>query len=457
MTKLDEFKKDVENKNITVIGIGISNLPLIKYLVKLGANITACDRCSKEDLGDKYNELDKLGVKFNLGQDYLKNLSGDLIFKTPGMRFDVPELIKAKENGSVVTSEMEVFFDVCPSHILAVTGSDGKTTTTTLIHKMMTKQGYKTWVGGNIGNPLLTEVDKMKKDDWVILELSSFQLHTMRKSPEIAVITNISPNHLDMHKDYQEYIDAKKNIMLYQKEGDLLITNADNKVTAAIGKSANGAVRYFSVYKMADVHLEGRTIKRGTIDVLNIKDIKIPGMHNVENYMTAIAAVSGLVSDEVIVDIAKSFGGVEHRIEFVRTFKGVRYYNSSIDSSPNRTMNTLRVFSEKVIMIGGGKDKGIPYDDLGPSLADHVKVLILIGATADKIQDALDKEIKKTGKGKDIEVIRVKTYDDAVNTARSKAEGGDVVVLTPASTSFDMFKNFEERGNLFKKIVNELE
>lgn len=456
MTKLDEFKNDMKNKKVTVIGIGISNLPLIKYLAELGAQVTACDRRTKDDLGDNYTDLERLGVKFSLGDSYLKNLSGDIIFKTPGMRFDVPELLEAKKNGSKVTSEMEVFFDVCPSHIIAVTGSDGKTTTTTLIHKMMTNAGYKTWLGGNIGNPLLTDTEKMEKDDWVILELSSFQLHTMRKSPEIAVITNISPNHLDMHKDYQEYIDAKKNIMLYQNEGNTLIVNADNEVTARIGKEAKGTVKYFSRNNTADVYLDGNIIKRGTVEVLDIKDIKIPGMHNVENYMTAIAAVSGLVENSVIVDVAKTFGGVEHRIELVRTLDGVRYYNSSIDSSPNRTINTLRVFHEKVIMIGGGKDKGIPYDEIGPSLAEHVKVLILIGATSDKIQEALDAEINKTGKGKDIEVIRAETYEDAVNTARSKAHAGDVVILTPASTSFDMFRNFEERGNLFKKLVNEL-
>ena len=456
MNKLDEFKYNVAGKNITVIGIGISNLPLIKYLVSLGANVTACDRRSAEDLGENYTELEKLGVKFNLGDGYLNNLSGDMIFKTPGMRYDVPELLKAKENGSIVTSEMEVFFEVCPSHIIAVTGSDGKTTTTTLIHKMMTDAGYKTWLGGNIGNPLLTDTEKMKENDWVILELSSFQLHTMRKSPEIAVITNISPNHLDMHKDYKEYIDAKKNIMLYQNEGDTLIVNADNQVTADIGKSANGAVKYFSRNGMADVYLDGNIIKRGIVEILNIKDIKIPGMHNVENYMAAIAAVSGLVSKEVIVNVAKTFGGVEHRIELVRTLDGVKYYNSSIDSSPNRTINTLRVFPNKVIMIAGGKDKGIPYDEIGPALAEHVKVLILIGATSDKIQEALDAEINKTGNGKDIEVIRATSYENAVNTARSKAHDGDVVLLSPASTSFDMFRNFEERGNLFKKMVNEL-
>ena len=259
-----------------------------------------------------------------------------------------------------------------------------------------------------------------------------------------------------MHKDYKEYIDAKKNIMLYQKEGNILVVNADNEVTAKIGREAKGALRCFSRQGAADVYLDGDTIKRGNVEVLNINDIKIPGMHNVENYMTAIAAVAGLVPDDVVRNIAKTFGGVEHRIELVRVLDGVRYYNSSIDSSPNRTINTLRVFPEKVILIAGGKDKGIPYDDLGPALAAYVKTLILIGATSDKIEQSLNEEISRTGKGKNIEVIRAKTYEDAVSVARRHAVGGDVVLLSPASTSFDMFRNFEERGNLFKNIVNGL-
>ncbi len=456
MSKLEEFKQNMNGASVDVIGIGISNLPLIKYLVTLGADVTACDKRDKEKLGDTYSELAALGVKFSLGEDYLKNLSGDIIFRTPGLRFDVPELNGARERGANVTSEMEVFFDLCPSHMIAVTGSDGKTTTTTLIHHMLTEAGYKTWLGGNIGNPLLTDAEKMKPEDWVILELSSFQLHTMKKSPDIAVITNLSPNHLDYHKDYQEYIDAKKNIFLHQTENGILITNADNEDSVKNTADAKGKVKRFSCKGKADVYLNGDTIMRGDTAVLNINDIKIPGMHNVENYMTAIAAVEGLVNDDIIVNIAKTFGGVEHRIELVRTFDGVKYYNSSIDSSPNRTINTLRVFPEKVILIAGGKDKGIPYDEIGPSIAERVKTLVLIGMTSDKIEEALKKETAKTGKGADVEVIRASTYPEAVNAARSRAHEGDVVILSPASTSFDMFKNFEERGNLYKEIVNGL-
>ncbi len=449
---LEEFENGLKNKNVTVIGIGISNRPLIEYLVRIGANVTACDRRTAEDLGAVYDEMCALGVKLSLGDDYLADLRGDVIFKTPGMRYDVAELVAARERGSIVTSEMEAFFEVCPAHIIAVTGSDGKTTTTTLIHKMLTAAGYTAWLGGNIGNPLLADTYKMKPDDMVVLELSSFQLHTMKKSPERAVITNISPNHLDMHKDYAEYIDAKKNIMRYQSADNLLVVNADNDVTRAIGGESAAKTLYFSRQSKADIYLDANFIKRGGEDILDIRDIKIPGMHNVENYMAAIGVVGDMVGKDVIVEIAKTFGGVEHRIELVRELDGVRFYNSSIDSSPNRTINTLRVFNEPVVMIAGGKDKGIPYDEIGAPIVERVKSLILIGKTADKIETAV-KAADAAGK---VKIIRAETYPEAVNAAREEASAGDVVLLSPASTSFDMFRNFEERGNLFKEIVNSL-
>ena len=452
MTKAEIFKKSINGKKITVIGIGISNMPLITMLVECGAIVTACDAHDEEWLGDNYRKCAELGVNMHLGEDYLDHLTDEIIFKTPGMRYDKPQLLKAVENGAKLTSEMEMFFELCPAHIIAVTGSDGKTTTTSLINEMMTRAGYKTWLGGNIGRPLLSQVGDMTEDDYAILELSSFQLHTMKYSPEIAVITNLSPNHLDWHTDYQEYIDAKTNIFMHMNEGAKLILNADNEDSASLAVPVEINVNYFSRNQKAEIYLDGDIIKYGDEDVLNINDIKIPGMHNVENYMAAIGAVHDLVPNSVIVDTAKEFGGVPHRIELVRTLEGIRFYNSSIDSSPNRTINTLNVFPEKVIMIAGGKDKGLPYDAIGEPIADHVKILILIGATSDKILDAL----KATGREDEVEVIRASTYEDAVGTAYDKAHEGDVVLLSPASTSFDMFRNFEERGNLFKRIVNEL-
>lgn len=450
--KLDEFKNRIKGMKIDVLGIGISNIPIIKYLSGNGAKVTACDKRSKENLGEIYNELLELGVKFSLGDDYLGNLTGEMILKTPGMRFDTPELLAAKERGAHVTSEMELFFEFCPAKIIAVTGSDGKTTTTTVINKLLEKEGYKTWLGGNIGNPLFCSLEKILPDDLVVLELSSFQLHTMKKSPDISVITNITPNHLDMHKSYEEYIDAKKNIMLYQNDEGLLVVNMENDVTNKIGEEAKGRKIGFSNGKDTEVSRDSEYIYYMGEKVLKISDIKVPGNHNVENYMAAIGAVGGMVSKETITNVAKEFGGVAHRIELVRTLNGIRFYNSSIDSSPNRTINTLKVFPEKVIMIAGGKDKGIPYDEIGPSLVEKVKVLILVGATAGKIKDAL----KKTPGNESVEVIELTEYPDAVNMAYSKAKSGDVVILSPASTSFDKFKNFEERGNLFKSLVESL-
>ena len=452
MSKVEKFKEYINGKSVTVIGIGISNLPLIKYLVNAGAKVTACDVHDSQWLGDNYKECEKLGVTMHLGEGYLDNLTDDIIFKTPGMRYDTPQLLSAKERGAHITSEMEVFFELCPAHLIAVTGSDGKTTTTSLIYRMLESSGYKTWLGGNIGNPLLSEVDDMTEDGYAVLELSSFQLHTMKKSPEIAVITNLSPNHLDWHTDYNEYIDAKTNIFKYMTRQNRLILNADYADSSALLPLAHCDVKMFSRKLNAYVRLEGDTIFCGSDAVLNISDIKIPGMHNVENYMAAIAAIRDLVSDDVIVNTAKTFGGVPHRIELVRTINGVRYYNSSIDSSPNRTINTLNVFPEKVILISGGKDKGIPYDAIGEPIADHVKTLILIGATSDKILDALN----ATGRSDEVKVIKAESYPEAVNAAYTEAQSGDVVLLSPASTSFDMFRNFEERGNLFKKLVNEL-
>ena len=454
-SKFDAFKKYVNGKNISVVGIGISNLPLIKFLAKNGAKVTACDKKAEEELGETGVELLALGVKLNCGENYLDNLSGEIIFKTPGMRFDLPALVKARENGSIVTSEMEVFFEVCPAKIIAVTGSDGKTTTTTLIAKMLEREGKTVHLGGNIGNPLLCDADKIQSEDIVVLELSSFQLHTMKKSADVSVVTNITPNHLDMHKSYEEYIEAKRNIYLHAEKDSVLVVNNTNDKSYECKDTARGEVRVFGYDKDCSVYSDGESIFAFGKKILDKSDISIPGEHNVQNYMTAIAATYPLYNEEAVKKVAKNFGGVAHRIEFVREIDGVKYYNSSIDSSPNRTINTLKVF-EKVILISGGKDKGIPYDELGESLATKTKHIILIGKTGPLIKEALDKYAEKTGVGKDIPVEFCTRYEEAVECARKAASSGDVVLLSNASTSFDMFKNFEERGNLFKEIVNNL-
>lgn len=448
--KLEEWKQSLFHKKVCVVGIGISHLPLIDYLVSLGAEVTACDAKTAEQLGETGRILAEKGVRLQLGEGYLSNLAGDVIFKTPGLRPDVPPLADAAAHGITVTSEMETFLELCPAHITAVTGSDGKTTTTTLIYRLLSAAGFKTHVGGNIGAPLLPNIDAIGADDRVVLELSSFQLQTMKTSPQTAVITNISPNHLDYHKDYGEYIEAKANILRYQTANNKAVLNMDNEVTRKLAERAHGEVLTFSRQSAADVCLSDGWICMHGEPIVAVGDIKIPGMHNVENYMAAIGAVYPTVPKENVVTCAKTFGGVEHRLEFVRELNGVRYFNSSIDSSPNRTVHALSVFHEPVVLIAGGKDKGIPYDALGSAVREHVKALVLIGATAKTIANVSQKAAPQ------VPVFFAESYETAVRQAKELAAAGDVVLLSNASTSFDMFKNFEERGNLFKELVNRL-
>lgn len=460
MTAIESYLHGLAGKRVAVIGIGISNTPLIRMLLSAGISVTACDKNNRDQFGSLADELESLGAELRLGDDYLKGLDHDIIFRTPGMHPDVPALAQARQRGSVVTSEMEVFFQVCPCRTIAVTGSDGKTTTTTIISELMKRAGYRTYVGGNIGHPLLAEVSGMSPEDIAVLELSSFQLMTMDRSPDIAVVTNLAPNHLDIHRSMEEYIDAKKNIFLHQDTSGKVVLNFDNEITRSFASEAPGRVIPFSRDPSARC---GVFLRDGVIwvsdangcsrEVLRQDEILIPGIHNVENYMAAIAAVDGLVPDEIIRDFARSFGGVEHRIELVRTVDGVRYYNDSIASSPTRTIAGLRSFREKVILIAGGYDKHIPYTPIGPEIVEHVKTLILTGATGPKIRQAVESAEGYCPGHPDI--VEEDEFRKAVLTARQLAKPGDVVILSPASASFDHFKNFMERGQAFKKLVQE--
>lgn len=448
---ITDYKQKIKGKNISVIGVGVSNVPLIHFLVDSGAKVTAHDRKSADKLGKIYEELKTLDVDFVLGDEYLGAIpeSTEVIFKTPGLRSDVPELLKAKEKGVEITSEMELFFELCPCEIIAVTGSDGKTTTTTLIGEMLKKEGYNCYIGGNIGKPLIGEVEKMVPSDKVVVELSSFQLFSMKKSPKIAVVTNVTPNHLDWHKDFDEYIESKKNIMKYQDETSVFVSNGANEITQKMGCEAKGEWRCFSSKGDATIYLDNGCIYYGEEKIIDTADIKIPGAHNVENYMAAIGAVYSLVTKDSIEYVAKNFGGVPHRIEFVREIDGVKFYNDSIASSPARTTAGLRAFGEKVILIAGGYDKKIPFDEFGEIINGYVKELVLVGNTSDKIEKAVVNAKNYEG----LPIHRETDFEEAVKTARSCAKTGDIVLLSPACASFDLFENFEHRGNTFKKIV----
>ena len=451
MNGFERYFNSLQGKKIAVLGLGVSNRPLVRLLLEFSCDVTGCDKTPREKLDEEVLLLEREGCRLRVGEGYLDGVEADVVFRTPGMHPGNPAIEALRRRGAEITSEMEVFFEVAPCFIVAVTGSDGKTTTTTLIAEMLKAEGKTVWLGGNIGTPLLPLCRQMKPDDYAVVELSSFQLMDMKRSPQRAVVTNLAPNHLDVHRDMEEYVQAKKNIFRFQNPGDLLVLNADNAITASF--TGRGETHFFSRKDRTNcVWEENGVIYRRGEKVLASEEILIPGTHNVENYMAAIAAVDGLVRDETIRQVARNFGGVEHRIELVRVKDGVKFYNDSIASSPSRTIAGLRSFTQKVILIAGGYDKHIPYDVLGPEICAHVSKLFLCGATAGKIRSAVE-QAEGTEKP---EITDCGDFENAVRAAAAAAKGGDIVLMSPASASFDQFKNFMVRGECFKRIVKEL-
>lgn len=452
-----EYFASLKGKKITVVGFGVSNRPFVKMLAESGALVTVRDK----------NEIPEIvraefeNVEFVTGADYLCDLTDELIFKTPGMRRDIPEFLAAEKNGSKITSEMQLFFELCPCRIIAVTGSEGKTTTTTLIYNILKEQGHTVFLGGNIGTPLLPRISQMKENDIVIAELSSFQLFDMTVSADTAVITNIVEEHLNWHTSMQEYIEAKKTVFRHQGENGRLILNADYETTLSLAPEANGKTELFSrkspVENGAFLNENGFIVHKdetGSVTIFHKDSIKIPGDHNIENFMAAICATWGLASISTYRKIAKEFGGVEHRMEFVREKDGVKYYNDSIATSPTSVIACLKSQTQKIITISGGSDKNLNYADVAPYIIKHVKHMILTGQTAQKIYKAVTE-----CEGYDPAVTVLEFADgmaDAVEKAHACAKEGDIVYLSPISASFDCYKNFEERGKHFKDLVNKL-
>lgn len=459
----------IANKKIAVVGLGKSNIPLLRFLSRFTKEITAFDKRALE-ISNERLAFKAQGINFVFGEDYLDHLVGfDIIFKTPGIHPNIPAIQAELKRGATLSSEMDIFFDFCQAPIIGITGSDGKTTTTTLIHEILKEEGHKVWVGGNIGKPLIEELEDIASTDWVVVELSSFQLLTMTKSPSVSVITNITPNHLDVHPTMDEYVMAKRQIfenkVMVNRGNSLLILNHENDLTRGFGdtvlqlKCINREVRFFSRHKKerSMIFQENGWIhildKGKAYPLLSVEDIRMRGQHNIENLMAAILAVKDFVSVSSIQKVARTFGGVMHRIEFVDEKAGVSIYNDSIASSPNRTIAGLKSFSQKVILIAGGCNKNLDYDELGKVLISHTKAVVLTGQTANLIKEALLKAVQETGMGDDVLICMEPDFEKAVEAAMHIAKRGDVVLLSPASTSFDRFANFEERGNFFKSII----
>ena len=460
-TKLENFNNSIKNKKIAIIGLGVSNEPLIDYLYNLKASITVFDK-REEDKIDKniLKKIEKYNISKQFGENYLSNLKDfDIIFKSPSCRPDIPEIKQEVKKGAKLTSEIELVLELAPCKIIAVTGSDGKTTTTSLIYEIL-KNKYKCYLGGNIGIPLFTKISEMKPEDIIVLELSSFQLMTIKTSPNIAVITNVTPNHLDIHKTYNEYIEAKANIFKNQKEEDTLVLNYDNEITRNFSKIAPGKVIYFSSKEKIE---NGIIYDDGIIKscedglrrhILKLKDTTLRGTHNAENICAAIAATKGLVEIEDQVKAIKNFKGVPHRLEFVRELNGNKWYNDSIATSPTRTIAGLNSFDEEIVLIAGGYDKHLDYEPIAEPILNKVKTLILTGQTAEKIFGAVKQ--KKEEQNKSIDMYKVNNLEEAVQKAKEQAKPNQIILFSPASASFDSFKNFEERGEKFKELVRKL-
>ena len=459
--KLNEFNNFLNGRKVAVIGLGVSNIPLIDYLHKYKADFTVFDKRNIDDIDKQViNKITEYGMTFSLGQNYLSKLCGfEFIFRSPSCLPTTKELKSEEERGAIITTEVEMCMKLTPSKVIGITGSDGKTTTTTLISEILKAKGYKVFLGGNIGTPLFTKVEEMRPEDIVVLELSSFQLMGMNISPEIAVVTNVTPNHLDYHKDLEEYIEAKKTILEYQNENSILVLNYDNEVTRDYAKSAKGKVIFFSDEQKLD---DGYIVDDGTIKfcdnklrkhILNVKDIRLIGKHNYQNICACLAATASLVDENTAKRVISDFTGVHHRLEFVkRSNEGVKWYNDSASTSPARTISGIKAFDDKVILIAGGYDKNLDYTPIAKPIIEGVSNLILMGATKNKIYNAVTSELER--QNKKMNIYEAFSLEEAVDIANEIARRGDIVLFSPASASFDMFKNAYDRGDKFKAIVN---
>lgn len=460
--KLEAFTSYIQNKKVAIIGMGVSNIPLLDYMHTLGASVTIFDKREEEALDAvAITKINDYGFAYSLGQNYMQNLHGfDMIFRSPSCRPDTPEIVEEVNRGAILTSEIEMLMELCPGKIIGVTGSDGKTTTTSLIYEMVKAEGYHAYLGGNIGIPLFTRIGEMVPEDIIVLELSSFQLMTMKKSPDIAVITNIEPNHLDIHTSYEEYIESKMHIFKYQNEKGIVVLNYDNKITKECAQMAKGKVLFFSSqHRLENGYIYDEDVIKICQDglrrhILSTRDIMLRGVHNYENICTAMAATASLVRVDTQIKVATTFRGVEHRLEFIKKIDGVKWYNDSIGTSPSRTIAGLHSFEEPIILIAGGYDKHLDYTPIAKPIVENVRSLILMGATASKIEKAVTEELKKQNKTMDI--FKCENLAQTVNLAYKVAREGEVVLFSPASASFDLFKNFADRGNQFKALVEKI-
>ncbi|MFZ3069988.1 MAG: UDP-N-acetylmuramoyl-L-alanine--D-glutamate ligase [Anaerolineaceae bacterium] len=456
-------------KKVIVIGAARQGLALSRYLTAHGAAVILTDSRAESDLASEIAALQGTGVEWSLGGHPLELLEGaDLVCPSGGVPLTIPLVQEALRRKIPLSNDSQIFLEACPSTVIGITGSAGKTTTTALVGLMaqkffeMKNSSNKAWVGGNIGNSLIEQVDAMQEDDLVVMELSSFQLELMTRSPQVAAILNITPNHLDRHANMQAYTAAKANILFHQHPGDVAILNRDDSGSWGLVDQLRSDLISFGFHKSAS-NINGTYIEKDSIwlqigrdqlKMLPVEWVSLRGHHNIDNVLAACAIAAGAsLALPAIQTAVEEFTGVPHRLEFVRTYKGADWYNDSIATAPERTIAAIESFDERLILLLGGRDKNLPWDKLASLARQRVSHVILFGEAADLI----DKAIGPAQKGQTlISVTRCVTLQEAVQAAADLAQERDVVLLSPGGTSFDAFKDFEERGESYRKWVNEL-
>lgn len=454
---------EYRGQKFSIIGLGREGMALARFLAQRGATVTVSDLKTREELAEKVERLSGLPIHFELASHPPRLLDADLIYVSPGVPQDIPLLVEARKRGIPISSETGLFFSLCPAPIIGITGSSGKTTTVTLVGQIVERAGREIWVGGNIGSPLIEFVEEIKPEAMVVTELSSFQLENLDQSPYIACILNIAPNHLDRHKTMEAYRAAKLNILRYQGKEDYAILNRDDPGTHTLLPECRGRTLLFS--RLEEIE-RGAFIQEGRIvvrwegqeeEVCERGDIRLLGDHNLENVLAACAISTAAGAPiEAMAEVCTTFTGVEHRLELVREVAGISYYNDSIATSPERAIAALCSFDQPIVLLAGGRGKGLSYEELARLIVEKVRYLILFGEEARAIEEAVREAQEKAGGLKSPFIKGVHDLEEAVNLAAQVGQRGDVVLLSPACTSFDLYRDFAERGEHFKDLVRKL-
>jgi UDP-N-acetylmuramoylalanine--D-glutamate ligase len=451
------------DQHFVVLGLARQGLAVTRWLMEQGAHVTVSDAKPEAELQDPIGALRDLDVKFALGGHPWSLLDEcDVLCLSGGVPIDLPIVLEAQRRGIPLTNDAQLFVERCPAPSVGITGSAGKTTTTALTGEIFKAAHHTTWVGGNIGNPLISDLAEIVPTDRVVLELSSFQLDVMTTSPHVAAVLNITPNHLDRHPSMEAYIEAKRHILDFQSFDDIAVLGYDNEITRALSGRANGYVRFFSRKKMVG---RGAFVKGDRImvvhnreeEVCRLADIPLRGDHNVLNVLAACAMTAALGVDvEPMAQAIRAFKGVAHRLQLVRDVNGVKYYDDSIATAPERLMAGLQAFHEPIVLLAGGRDKHLPWEDAARMIVERVRELIVFGEMAELVRGAVEAQLSRSGERQLERVHQVATLDEAVTTAARVARSGEVVLLSPGGTSFDAFKDFAERGDKFQELVRQL-